>query len=47
MTRRGFISVPNPAEFAARPFPERRRLYLALKQLLAQWAETEQERPTP
>lgn len=43
----GFVRVPNAAEFAKRPFEERRRLYLALKQLLASWAETETERPTP
>lgn len=43
----GYIRVPNAAEFARRPFEERRRLYLALKQLLAEWAITEQERPTP
>lgn len=44
--RPGFIKVPNAAEFARRDFDERRRLYLALKQLLADWAATEYERAT-
>lgn len=35
------IRVPNPDEYAAKPYPERQRLVLALKALLAAWAETE------
>jgi len=35
------IRVPNPTEYAALPFVERRRLYFALRQLLADWALAE------
>lgn len=38
------IRIPNAQEYANKPYEERARLYAALKNLLAEWAETELQR---
>lgn len=38
------IRVPTATEYANKPYEERARLYAALKNLMAEWAETELQR---
>lgn len=38
------IRVPTAEEYANKPYAERARLYAALKNLIAEWAETELQR---